>query len=153
MAGFVWYHARTNRGAVVLADLSGDGPPSPLGSVTVYGAPTRLVLAPPWLYCGVRGTGAGINHHLLVIDVADPAAPQLSIVWSMSYAAEAMALEGDRLWLARPGRGAALPAAARRLPARRPVLGGVHAHVARLRRPARARRPALRPGSGRHRWT
>jgi len=100
VAGFVWYHARTNRGAVVLADLSGDGPPSPLGSVTVYGAPTRLALAPPWLYCSVRGTGAGIGHHLLVIDVADPAAPRLALVWSMSYAAEAMALEGDRLWLA-----------------------------------------------------
>jgi len=100
VAGFVWYHARTNRGAVVLVDLSGDGPPSPLGTVTVFGQPTRLLLAPPWLYCGVRGTGAGIGHHLLVIDVADPAAPRLALVWTMSYAAEAMALEGDRLWLA-----------------------------------------------------
>ncbi|MDO9172827.1 MAG: FlgD immunoglobulin-like domain containing protein [bacterium] len=100
LAAFAWYHARTNRGRVVLADLSGDGSPSLMGSVTVYGEPTRLVLSPPWLYCGVRGTGAGIGHHLLVIDVADPAAPRLALVWTMSYAATAMALQGDRLRLA-----------------------------------------------------
>ncbi len=100
LAGFTWYHARTNRGGVSLVNLSGDGPPQMLGTVTVYGEPTRLVLAPPWLYCGVRGTGAGIGHHLLVIDVADPAAPQLALVWSMSYATTAMTLEGDLLRLA-----------------------------------------------------
>ena len=99
LAGVISYHARTNRGSVSLVDLAGDGPPQLLGAVTVYGEPTRLVLSPPWLYCGVRGTGAGIGHHLLVIDVADPAAPQLRIVWSMSYATTAMALEGDLLRL------------------------------------------------------
>ncbi|MBA4378524.1 MAG: hypothetical protein C0395_07735, partial [Gemmatimonas sp.] len=107
LAAVVWYHARTNRGRVALADLSGDGPPSLLGSVTVFGEPTRLVLSPPWLYCGVRGTGAGIGHHLLVIDVADPAAPRLALVWTMSYVATAMVLQGDRLRLA--GLGGVLP--------------------------------------------
>jgi hypothetical protein len=57
----------------------------------------------------VRGTGAGIGHHLLVI--ASPIRPRRR--WTMSYAATAMVLQGDRLRLAGLD-GALLPADARR---------------------------------------
>jgi len=95
-----WYHQRTNRGAVELIDVSDPDAPWSVAEITVFGAPEAVVWKMPYLLVGVRGTGAGIDDHLLVEYVADPTAPVYVGSDPLPYATLAMALDGNRLYLA-----------------------------------------------------
>ncbi len=94
------YQEGTNRGVLLVIDLAAPGGPEPLSEITVYGAPEDVVWRNGYLIAGVRGTGAGIDDHLLMTDARDPANPVYVTTQSLPYATTSMALDGTTLYAA-----------------------------------------------------
>jgi len=103
IAAVVWYHARTNRGALALVDVSDPDHPELLSEATIYGKPTAVAWLPFFIAVAVEGTGAGIGDHLLIEYASDPWHPVFVDTQLLPYAPTAMALDGDRLYLAGDG--------------------------------------------------
>jgi hypothetical protein len=100
IAAVAWYHGRLNRGAVALVDVADPDHPDPLAEIAVYGKTTAVAWHPFFVLAAVEGTGAGIGSHLLVTYVSDPWQPIFIGTTPLPYAPTAMALDGDRLYLA-----------------------------------------------------
>lgn len=101
-AGRYIYLAREHR--VLIAEVGPDGAIAERARVALTdsgGAAKALALAAPYLYVG--GYARSLDDPLIVLDVSDPAAPQLAAEISSSFIYDDVAVDGARLFALRGG--------------------------------------------------